>query len=365
MAASAKFNLNAILERCGLVQPVYFGMDIDPTSIIALEINQKAVRLSLDELGVVELPSGTFVKDHLEEPNALGKALRSLASRYKFAGHNSVIAASSKLVTTHYMIAPKEEDPKKIEFQVQNEAKKAFPNIYNDIYLDYVKVKDADAEKENNEKILLVAAHKKSLQPIVSAIKSAELSTKVIDVDYYAIERMFESFPHLFQKPVTAILNVDSSSSLLVVIENKEIIHHFQHGFNIPGFDRVIHYVLQCLCPALVAEKPNEKHDINAAKLNPILENQFINQLDFILKTYTNKNDAAKLEQICLTGRSALIPGVAELIAQKFGVEVRILNVMTEFKAGPNIGSALIDAIGPACFLACGLAMRNKHHDKY
>ncbi len=363
--AIGKFNINSILERCGLIEPIYFGMDIDPTSIIALEINQKNVRLTLDELGVVELQSGTIIKDHLEEPNALAKVLRNLGSRYKFAGHNSVIAASSKLVTTHYMIAPKEEDPKKIEFQVQNEAKKAFPNIYNDIYLDYVKIKDEDAEKENNEKILLIAAHKKSLQPIVAAIKNAELTTKVIDVDYYVIQRMFEALPYLFKKPVTAILNVDSSSSILVVIENKEVTHHFQHGFLIPGFDRIIHYVLQCLCPSLLSEKSNEKHDINAAKLNPTLENQFINQLDFLLKTYTNKSDAAKLEQIALTGRAALIPGVAQLITQKFGVETVILNPLAEFKIGPNVSSSVVDQIGPACFLACGLAMRNKSNDKY
>lgn len=365
MAIAGKFNLNSILEKCGLIQPVYFGMDIDPTSIIALEINQKNVRLTLDELGVVELTTGTFIKDHLEEPNSLAKALRVLGTRYKFAGHNSVIAASSKLVTTHYMISPKEDDPRKIEFQVQNEAKKAFPNIYNDIYLDYVKVKDEDAEKEKNEKILLIAAHKKSLQPIISVIKTAELSAKVIDVDYYAIQRMFESFPQLFKSPVTAILNVDSASSLFVVIENNEITHRFQHGFNIAGFDRVIHYVLQCLCPSLVSDKPNEKHDISVAKLNPILESQFINQMDFILKTYTNKSDAAKLEQISLTGRAALIPGVAELITQKFGIATHILNPLADLKASPNISSTLIDNIGPACFLACGLAMRNKHNDKY
>lgn len=363
--AIAKFNMNAILERCGLLEPVYFGMDIDPTSIIALEINQKNSRLTLDELGIVELLSGTFVKDHLEEPNALAKALRTLGSRYKFAGHNSVIAAPSKLVTTHYMIAPKEEDPKKIEFQVQNEAKKAFPNIYNDIYLDYVKIKDEDAEKENNEKILLIAAHKKSLQPVVAAIKSAELAVKVIDVDYYAIQRMLETLPQLFKKSVTAILNVDTSSSLLVIVENKEITHHFQHGFIIPGFDRVIHYVLQCLCPSLLVEKSNEKHDINAAKLNSTLENQFINQLDFLLKTYSNKSDSAKLEQIALTGRAALIPGVAQLITHKFGIETVVLNPLLEFKIGLNVSSSVVDHIGPACFLACGLAMRNKSNDKY
>lgn len=363
--AISKFNVNSILERCGLIEPIYFGMDIDPTSVIAVEINQKNPRLSLDELGIVELPSGTFVKDHLEEPNALAKALRTLGSRYKFAGHNSVIAASSKLVTTHYMISPKESDPKKIDFQVQNEAKKAFPNIYNDIYLDYVKLKDEDAEKENNEKILLIAAHKKSLQPLVNVIKNAELTTKVIDVDYYVVQRMFEALPHVFKKPVTAILNVDTSSSLLVIIENKEITHHFQHGFVIPGFDRVIHYVLQCLCPSLLAEKSNEKHDINAAKLNPTLENQFINQLDFLMKTYTNKGDAAKLEHIALTGRAALIPGVAQLITQKFGIETQVFNPLAEFKMGSNISSSMADQIGPACFLACGLAMRNKGNDKY
>lgn len=361
--AIKKMNLNALLEWSGLTQPVYFGMDIDPTSIFAIELSHKNRQLVVDELVVLQLPAGTMIKNHIEEPGQLTKALRTLSS-YGLAGHNSVIATSSKLVTTHYVIMPKEDDMKKLEHQVQTEAKKAFPDIYNDIYLDFIVSKDEDAEKEGKQKILLVAAHKKGIQPILVAAESADIKTKIIDVDYHAIERAFYAFRPAFTKTPTAILNLDSFSALFVVLDENEILHKFHHSFNIPGYDKLIRYLLECICPELITEK-NAKRDIQSVKLNETLESQLLNQLDFILKTYSSKADNARLEQLVITGRSALIPNIEELLTTKLGIQTITVNPFSQCKLGTKVPSGKADKLGPACLLACGLAVRNKDHDKY
>ncbi len=349
----------------GFSTPTYVGLDIDPSSLVlaSLElINQNWV---LNKFAIKEIPVDTIKNGELQKKENFSKALTQLKQMCHLTNQGGAIAVTSKSVTTHYTITNKEENEVKLHYLAESEAKRIFPDIYDHIYLDHCLLRDPEAEKENKQKLLLVAAHKKSVEPVINAAKISGLPIKVIDVDYLCLQRAFTLVEHQAKGSIIGLINLESFSSLFAVIDNNELIHHHHQGFTIQGLDNIIRYTISCFEPNAALEHSKDKKHIEAVKLNPVIENQLINQLQFILKSYTSQPDNTKLEKIILSGRAALIPNIEKMLSEKLMLDIVIAQPFDSIKISSGLSATTIEKLGPACLMACGLAMRNNDNDKY
>lgn len=366
MAIPETFKLNKLLKWAGFIDPTYIGIDIESTSLIATELSfDEKNGWKLEKVGIAELPEDTIKNSEIHSANQLQQGLKAIKNKLQLSDYNSVIAASSKLISSHYSIIPTEPDKKKLAYQAFNETKKFFPEMYEELYVDHAIIEDEEIEKDDKQKLLLIAAQKSVLNPIIEATRKVEMPTKIIDTDYYALARSFELIKKSIKNDIVALLNVEANTALLVILENEKLIYHFHQGFNIPGYSQLIRYAIECIDPKAALEKINEKKEMDTIKLSPVLENQLTNQLQSILNTYTLKTNNPKLEQIILSGRTALIPHIDSLLKEKLGIDVNIVNPFKEITINTETQTLLADKLGPACLLCCGLAMRNRDENKY
>lgn len=354
-----------ILESIGFSKPKTIGVDIEPSSNIIILLSKHGRHTALDFLSLSETPKGAFEQGVVKDPGAVGKVIANKTKKIKRQNLYSAVAAPAKLVTTYDAKIPKENNRKKRTELVQAEAKHAFPKIYKELYLDYI-VKPADSDNANpkQEDITIIAAHKKAIQNRLDALKLAKIPARILDVDYFALERGYHllkpDIPAEIQNENVAILDISTARMLLTVYHQGELIHFYHHSYTIKGLSNLVRYHV---CYDQKNQEGMEKFELKDESLNTDQKQQLINQIQYLLKTFTPDSYSNKINLMIASGRATLIPNMQPLIEQTLGVKTILANPFSRIKKNVRMSEAQLKKIAPACLLACGLALRNVHHD--
>jgi type IV pilus assembly protein PilM len=241
-----------LLELTGLNKPTFIGADLEPSSSLLVWVTKKQKTFRLQYFNITELPGDAFDKNVINDPERIGKIIAQSAKKVISNSTYSILPASAKLVTTHTIKVPTKSDEKKQEALIYAEVEKLFPNIINELYLDYTITEKCSPESKLQE-VFVVAAHKNAIQNRLETMNFARIPTRILDVDYFAIQRGFELLkkdllPEVIKENV-AILDINTSRLLLTVFNNEELIHFKHHDYFIKDFSRLIRYYVNNIEP--------------------------------------------------------------------------------------------------------------------
>lgn len=374
----SQLGITTLTRWLGLGRPDRVGVDIEPTSVIMLALISVGNKFKLDKFNCKELPANCFIKDYINDPAVLGRVIRDIVRESILFGNRSVIAAPSKLVTMQEISIKHEIDPEQQEAMVWSEAKKVFPEIYHRLYLDYIlrpkksdsveikkeKIKESVAKEEKDD-ILLVAAHKQAMQARLEAMRLGGVEVDVIDVDYYALERCYQlikdQLPQAHRNENVALLNIDTSSILLAVFNKEEQIHTYHHTYNIAQLENVVSLQLRKLMEIMPVQNGSTQP---TAVLSQVQQDQLVNQIRYVLNTFSAQVGGANIDRVVLSGRCSLIPDFEKLLESKLGLKINDANPFSDMRFSMAINQDIVNRLAPACMLACGLAIRNCDNDK-
>ena len=171
------------------INPAHVGLDIDATSIIIVQLRKQADRFVLEQVNIKTLPKDTIDEDRIQTPSVITKLISEAKTESNLSPTQISIAAPANFVATAYGQISKHSTDIQKEALARAEIRKTFPNIYKDLYYDFVVLDSETPEKETNLSILLVAARKDEMEPRLKAIQSAGLQVKALQVEYYALEQ--------------------------------------------------------------------------------------------------------------------------------------------------------------------------------
>lgn len=359
-------NIAQLLEVLGVIKPTYLGVDLAPSSAILVKLTQYKENIQLSQLQVVELPINIFSDGHIIQPRDLGRLLNKQLAH---SGNNySVIAASTKMVTTHRVNVTAHGSDIKQELKILDAAEKIFPNIYNDLYLDYTEIPASEEEHEpeaGTKNFLIIAAHKNAIQDQMETLMVANLPVKILDVDYFAIERCYHLLKNKLNPAETAgfvgILEMSPTRLLLTVFHKNKRIHSSHHGLQIRGLNELTQFYLNNL-----EHNPQKLVELKlkSAQLSESQNELLINQLTYTLSSFKPDDPNQKIARLFVSGRVALIPGITELITNFSGITAELANPFLGLINKTQLSPELLQHYAPTCVLACGLAMRNINYDE-
>ena len=367
--STLKKPLNNFLHSFGFKALTHAGIDIDPTSIVLLQLNRVNDHFELQHLAVEPLPAQTIINDVVDNVSALATAIQNAHQQANVKADFSAIAAPSNLVVTKQIRMSSQVRMGGEEFFAWSEARKAFPRLIDNLYLDFV-IQDENSDANNKSSInpgknmSLITARKKELQTRLEATQKAGLPTKILDVDYYALARAYSLIaPQLPKEHVdqyVAILNIDTSSILMMVMHQNDMVYYHRQSFRGEALtDIVLHHLGLGANSASSADTQVSATHNDQQQLSEEHKRILTTQAQRLIQFFQSENAGASIDRLVLAGRCAVIPQLDMVIQEKTAVPTVItqpfLNMTRSSEASVDINLNL----APAFMLSCGLAMRD------
>jgi type IV pilus assembly protein PilM len=211
--------------------------------------------------------------------------------------------------------------------------------------------------------VLLVAVKKDKISDYTGVISQAGKNPSVLDVDVFALQNCYEINYGVDQGRVVALLNVGASIMNINIVKGANSIFNRDIAVGGNQYTDAIQKDLNLSFDQAEAMKKGAQVDgASADSMHPIVQAVSENIALEVQKTFdffkaTSSED--RIDRIFLSGGTSKIPGLRELIADRFDAGVELMNPFNNITYNPrDFDPDFINDIGPSAAIAVGLAVR-------
>lgn len=355
------------------------GIDLDDSSLITILLRNPLGRaISVSRAEVIGLEPGVIVEDTVIDNTQLVAALKKMIERGHIPAMNAVIGMpGSKVVIKQIKLDALLSD-EEAESRAWQEARKTFPEIVKNLFLDFAQVEQFSSGKNKKYLLVIVAVRKEDVTPRVESLQNAGLMTKIVEVDYYALERAYQLFasqlPEDHAASHVALIDFNPHSILFVVMHRKKAVYNNRQIYAgdvlIPIVQRVMGFEVASLKPKPVFVPPLRltpmqtdisKKSESQESLSEITEDQkthMVMSIRRLFQSFYAENTGRVITHIVITGRCALISELTDYIGKTLDIPLVVGNPLATLKMGEHVDAERILKLGPAFALSCGLSMR-------
>lgn len=339
------------------------GLDIGSSSLKLVALKKTPKGYILNRFYQLPVPRGVIVDGTLVDQEKLSARIKEL---FKLSGcpTKSVVTSLSGHAVISKKVSLANMDEGELRELITEEATKYLPfDNMAEVYFDF-QVLGANEYNPNLLEVILVAAKKDIVDSYTEAITGAGLTPVIVDVDSFALESMYEENYDFEETDVAILVNIGASITNLNVLKNGASI--FTRDFTLGG-SAVTEAIQQRLGATfeeaegikLAGPAGNDKlRDAGAEDLLSFAEpvcQEIERSVDYFRSTFGGED----IKQVLLSGGGALLPGIADELTKRLGIDTEIINpfrnIGYEKKA---IQVEDIEAIGPIAAVAVGLALR-------
>lgn len=341
------------------------GVDIGANSIRGVEVQASATaKPVVVRMGEVPLPETAVRKGEVVEVATVSTALRRLWSEAGFKSKDVVLGIGGQRVFARDFsvpLAPIEVIRESLPFQAQD----MLPVPVNDVIMDFYPIATEDGEGGPQVAGLLVAGVKEAINANVQAAVGAGLRPVHVDLIPFALCRALT--PRRSARGREAIVAIGAGSTNIVVAVD-----------GVPKFVRIIPNGSDDITNALVQRlgwKPEQaEHAKRAIGLGlnsvsaderPIIEviyevaGELLGNIRNTLSYYASARPHEPIDHVLLTGRGALLGGMANALADVTRLPVGIVEPFSGYnlprpKDGPGYSNEQLNAYATAFGLALG-----------
>jgi len=249
-----------------------------------------------------------------------------------------------------------------MEIQVESEANQYIPFALEEVNLDFQVIGPAPGNPDDVE-VLLAASRKEKVEDRVAAAEVAELKPVVMDVEAYATQAAYElvtkQLPKEGVNQIVALVDVGASAMKVTIMKDDQQLYAREQAF---GGTQLTEEIMRAYGMGL-EEAENLKRsgtppdNYEAEILHPFIENM-AQEVARALQFFFTSTPHHEVHHIILAGGSALIPGVAEIVAQRTNVNTILADPFAGMAISPRIRAKQLAADAPSLMVACGLALR-------
>ncbi|HET9252714.1 MAG TPA: type IV pilus assembly protein PilM [Candidatus Eisenbacteria bacterium] len=333
------------------------GLDIGSSSIKVVEIARDRTGDRLVNYGISEPLSEAIVDGEIMDRQMVHEAITNLMEARQIKCKNVVTAVSGRAVIVKKILMDRlnEEDAKEA---IQWEAEQHVPYDINDVSLDFQIINPNVDQKKMQ--VLLVAAKKDMVANHADIIREAGLQPSIIDVDSFAIQNAVEANYDLAPGETVALLNIGAEITNLNIV--RDSIPHFTKDLSVgansfvEGIQRR-HNVSQA--DAMSALRGHNEGGIDVASIVQATCEDLSVQIDRAIAFLKSAGDADRVDRILVSGGSARVPSLADVLAARHQVPVAIVNPVQRLSYDPGLfGGDAPESVAPVLTVAVGLALR-------
>lgn len=344
----------------------YIAIDIGSSSIKALSLDVRGSKPKLLAAAVAPTPAGAVANNTIVKPEQVGQTLRNLISSNEMTGKRAVFSIPGPSAFTKKISVGK-ASVKDLTSNIMFEAGNYIPHSVDAVHLDFQVLR---SQGKGTLEVLLVAVKNDIMRSFVSAIEHAGLEPAIADVDYFALENMFElNYPEE-KKRTVALVNIGSRFSSVSILSNGESL--FTGDVGVGG-----RLYTDTLCETLgmqPAQAEQAKSGITVEGFDEGLIHETRDRTTEHLASELHRqigffwNAAAtdkSIESIYLCGGASQVPGLLEELSTKTGLTCNLMKTLRAVEWSSHFDEDFIAEIGLSMGVGIGLGIRHNGDKKH
>ena len=290
------------------------GLDITTSSIKLIELAMVGGEYRVESYAAEPTPPNSMNEKTLVDPEAVGEAIRRAVKRSGAKSHEAAIAISGDAAITKVIQMPRGLRDSELEAQVEMQADQYIPFPMDEVSYDYEVIGPSEKDADSID-VLLVASRTDNVAQRRSAVVAAGLSTRIVDVEAFALENacrlMTHQMPHGGIDHSVAVVDFGASSTTFSVLRNLKVVYTRDFAF---GGQQLTEEIMRTYGLSMEEAGRAKKEgglpgNYQAEVLDPFIDDmtqQVSRSMQFYLASGTGREQPDK---ILICGGCANIPG--------------------------------------------------------
>lgn len=344
------------------------GVDIGSTAVRVAEVVPGDVPVVL-RAAQAPLPPGAVENGEIRQPELVGEALRELWGKSGVKGRQVYLGVGNQRVIVREVALPwlpEKELRESLGFQVQE----FIPMASDEAVLDFDPLGEMDQGGRRMLRILLVAAHKGMIGPLVAAASLAKLDPVGIDLTPFAVVRAVGAADEGLdleeeQQGDEAVLDIGAHVTAICV-----------HDRGVPRFVRILPSGGRDITLAIarglgveddVAEQLKRGQEVEGG---PSLEDvrrvtatrtgSFVDEIRSSLEFYAAQVPGARIARVLVVGGGSKLDGLMEVFQDRIPVPVERGRVFERVKSELDLSPEAAAEAEPVLAASIGLAIADR-----
>jgi type IV pilus assembly protein PilM len=337
----------------------YLSVDIGSNSIKVIESRGRTGQLRVTNAGILPAPPSAIQNNMVYETMAVAEAIRALTESRSMRAKKAITAVPGPAVIIKRVTLPA-QSPRELENTILFEAGNFIPEDLENVNLDYQITDYLDDGKRME--VLLVAAKKDIVASYTETVRAAGLTPAIIDVDYFALENMFETNYEPVPDRVIALVNIGARYSSINILKGgrstftgdvpvggRDITEAFMRDLNVSMEE----------AEALKAGGHDDKIDADQiALVSGSAAGTVIEEIHHALSFFWTAATEETIDAVYLSGGVARMPGFAQQLSERVQAAVEIANPFAQVSLDRSIDTPQLRQQAPEFAVAMGLAAR-------
>ncbi|MDA3915924.1 MAG: type IV pilus assembly protein PilM [Deltaproteobacteria bacterium] len=336
------------------------GLDIGSSFIKVAEIKVTGKGHVLNKFGMSRITPGSIVEGRIVRVEDLANDIKSLFKSQKIREKNVAISTGGHSVVIKTINTSKKSE-KELHETIYSEAEQYIPYDINDVNIDYQILGESEFSPDQIN-VLLVAVKKDLVAEYIDLIHKAGLSPKIIDVDTFALQNIYEILPYKNREKITLLIDVGASKTSLNIL--KANISLMMQD-NVSGTDQIIEEICDQYDMSIddaYRAVNGETNTIDQDKIQEIslkIAQSWCSEICEAVNTYQSGSNDEKVENVVLSGGGVFVEGFKEGLMSELDADVSIINPFEALTFNEQkFSDSFITKASPLAPIAIGLALR-------
>ena len=211
--------------------------------------------------------------------------------------------------------------------------------------------------------VLLAASRLENVELRQSALELGGLTSKVMDVEAFAVENAFALISSELPIPrngVVALVDIGATMTTLNVLRTGRSLYSREQVFGGKQLtDEIMRRYGMTYEEAGMAKRQGglpESYEVEV--LEPFKE-ATVQQISRLLQFFYAGSEFNRVDQIVLAGGCAALVGLPEMVEEQLGVPTVVANPLAQMTLGQRVQAHALAQDAPALMIATGLALRS------
>lgn len=336
------------------------GVDITSSAVKVLELAKSGNKLRVESYAIAPLPPKAVVEKNIAEPEVVAEIIRKACSVSRTKLKDVAVAVAGSSVITKMIDMPSGLNDESMEAQIALESDQYIPYPMDEVAVDF----EVQGVKETNPElveVLLAACRRETVDSRVDAVEIAGLEAKVVDIEAYAVERVYDSMESSETADnIVAMFDVGSTMTTLSVLKKGKTIYTREQLFGGQQLTEEIQrrYGLSAEEAALAKREGGLPDDYETEVLRPFID-AVAQQMSRSLQFFFSSSQFNDVDLIYVAGGVASVPGLLQEVESSLNTKVMLANPFANMTVSSKVDSAALSNDAPSLLIACGLAMRS------
>ena len=343
--------------------PPLFGLDISSSSVKMVEmVDAGKGQQRVERYSIEPLPKDSVVDGNIANLEAVVEAVRRCYKKLATRTKNCAMALPAAAVITKTIIVPAGLREEELEIQVETEANQYIPFALDEVNLDFQVVGPAPSSVEEVQ-VLIAASRKEKVEDRVAVAEAAGLKATVMDIESFAVQVAFDQikkqFPDEGKDQNVALVDIGANVMNVTVLRNDQTVYTREQAF---GGAQLTQDIMRAYGMSMEEAEQAKRsgglpENYESEVLKPFMENCAL-EMQRAMQFFFTSTQFNSVEHILLTGGSAVIPGLDDVVLSRTQVNTLVANPFASMAISPRIQLKRLVSDAPSLMVACGLALR-------